>query len=268
MRRNATTTLLPFSSAVSTAEPFTNDHALLKRRIRSLQPRDGTSLYDATYAGVETLVAGDVRGRRAVVVLTDGKDEAPGSRRSDDEVIDRAREVGIPLYMLGLGHPREINEDVMKKMASRTGGEYYHAGNQKKLLEVFEHLSIQLHDDGIDETSLRELAEKTGGKYTHVKKASELQIFYESLAEELQSTYKVTFESRRPSHDGTARGIDVKIVRGGKIISTVGKVDDVARGVAVPQMSYGVYLFFLTTLGALLTVPAAMRRLYRGQNGA
>ena len=130
------------------------------------------------------------------------------------------------------------------------------------------HLSIQLHDDGIDESSLGELAAKTGGKYTHVSKVSELQVFYERLAEELQSTYKVTFESRRPSHDGTARGIDVKVLRKGKVVSTGGAADVVARGVAVPQMSYGVYLFFLAALAALLAAPAAVRRIYRGFGGA
>jgi VWFA-related protein len=268
MRPTARTTLLPFSTTVGTPLPFTGDKDALKRRILALEPSGGTLLYDATHAGLETLMAGELKGRRAVVVLTDGKDEAPGSRHSDDDVIDRARETKIPLYMLGLGRPDEINEDAMKKMASKTGGEYYHAGSQQKLLEVFEHLSIQLHDDGIDEAALGELAAKTGGKYTHVSKAAELQVFYERLADELQSTYKVTFESRRPSHDGTARGIDVKVLRKGKVVSTGGAADVVARGVAVPQMSYGVYLFFLAALAALLAAPAAVRRIYRGFGGA
>lgn len=266
MRRSATTTLLPFASAVDTPEPFTNNKDLLRRRIDALTPRDGTSLYDATDVGVKTLVASGVKGRKAVVVLTDGKDESPGSRRSDEEVIERAKEAGVPLYMLGLGQAYTINEPVMKKMAAQTGGEYYHAGNQQKLLEVFEHLSIQLHDDGIDEDSLRELATKTGGRYTHIKDVSQLQFLYESLAEELQSMYRVTFESRRSSHDGTARGIDVKIVRGGRVISQ-GSVDDVARGVVVPQMSAVVYLGLLAGLAALLAAPGALRRMFRTAGG-
>ncbi len=266
-RRDARTTLLPFSSTIDVPEPFTNEKDLLKRRINALRPGGGTLLYDATFAGVETLVAGDVGGKRALVVLTDGKDDAPFSRRSDDEVIERAKEVRIPLYMLGLGRHDEINEPVMKKMAAETEGKYYHAGSQQELLEVFETLSIDLHDDGIDEASLRELAEQTGGKYAHVKDASTLQIFYEGLAKELEASYKVTFESRRPSHDGTARGIDVKIVRGGQVVSTVGSADYVAQGVIVPQMSYAVYLVFLALLGSLLALPGAVRRLYRSYSG-
>jgi VWFA-related protein len=268
LRPGARTTLLPFSTKVDRPEPFTTDKEVLQGRIKALTPLGGTLLYDATYAGIETLVAAGPEGKRAVVVLTDGKDEAPGSRRSDDEVIERARDVRIPLYMLGLGRKTEINEPVMRRMAKQTGGDYYYAGNEKKLLEVFENLSIQLHDDGIDEKALRALAEKTGGKYTHVSKASELQFIYEQLAEELQSTYRVTFQSNRPTHDGTARGIKVKVLKGGKVVSTGGEASDVARGVVVPQMSAAVYLVFLALLGVLLACPAALRRLYKAYGGA
>jgi VWFA-related protein len=274
MRPNAKTTLLPFSSrrddgsdGIDPAQPFTRDQAVLRARIEKLKAFGGTLLYDATYQGIETLEASAVKGKRAVVVMTDGKDEAPGSRVSDDRVIERAKELDIPLYMLGLGRLEEINEPVMRKMAKETKGEYYHAGNEKKLLEVFENLSIELHDDGIDEDSLRRLAKETGGKYSHVSKIEELRFIYEQLAEELQTTYKLTFESNRASHDGTARGIDVKIVRAGKVISTVGTADDVARGVVVPQMSYAVYTLFLAGLSVLLAFPAVLRRMYRGYGG-
>ncbi|MFO0844550.1 MAG: VWA domain-containing protein [Gemmataceae bacterium] len=267
MRPNSRTTLLPFSDRPGRAEPFSNDRALLTRRIQSLRPHGGTALYEATYQGVETLEAGEVRGRRAVIVLTDGRDESAGRHRSEDDVIERARQAKVPLYMLGLGQPEDVAEDVMRQMASRTGGEYYHAGNRARLVEVFESLSIQLHDDGIDERSLGEMAAKTGGRYTHVSQASELSVFYERLADELQTTYRATFESRRPSHDGTARGLDVKVTRGGRVVSTGGQAEDVARGVAVPQMSYGVYLGFLALLGALLAAPALARRLFRGAGG-
>lgn len=269
MRAGARTIVQSFSEKVDPLEgDFTDDKTRLAGRIRALKPFGGTALYDATYAGIETLMAKNVGGRRAVVVLTDGKDEGPGSKQTDDAVIERAKEEKIPLYMLGLGKTDEINEPVMRKMAKETGGEYYHAGNQKKLLEVFENLSIQLHDDGIDEKSLRALAEQTGGKYLHVENTSELSFFYEKLADEFQQTYKVQFDSRRASHDGTARGLDVKIVRGGRVISTAEKgVDYVVRGIVVPQMSYGVYLVFLAGLAALLVFPALVKRIYKGFGG-
>jgi VWFA-related protein len=265
MRPSAKTTLLPFSSTVGLPRPFSANQAALKRDIAELRPEGGTLLYDATFAGLETLAAARPVGKKAVVVLTDGKDEGPpGSRRSDQLVIERAKEAKIPLYMLGFGRRHEINEGVMRRMAQQTGGEYYHAENQQKLLDIFENLSIQLHDDGIDEESLRRLARETGGEYHNARDASKLRLIYEKLAEELQSTYTVTYLSRRSSHDGTARGIKIDVVRGGVGISTGGDTDYNVHGVVVPDMDYHVYLVLLAVLGGLLVFPAALKRVYRG----
>ncbi|MBY0232686.1 MAG: VWA domain-containing protein [Gemmataceae bacterium] len=269
MRRGARTTVLPFSDTIDVPEAFSNDAALLKDRIERLVPKGGTLLFDATFSGVETLAAADPPGKRAVVVLTDGKDEAPGSRRSAELVIERAVEAKMPLYMLGLGKPGEIDDKVMQKMAKETGGEYYYAGSEKKLLELFENLSIQLHDDGIDEESLGRLAKETGGKYYHAKDLDKLALIYEQLAESLNKTVEASFASKRAAHDGTARGIDVKVVtEDGREVSKGGEATDVARGIVVPQMSYWVYLAFLGGLGALLAVPGNLKRLFKAFGGS
>ncbi len=269
MRRDAMTTLQPFSSEVDDMPSnFTDDKQFMIQRIKELQPAGGTSLYDATYAGLETLAAARREGRKAVVVLTDGRDEAPGSRVSAELVIERAKELKYPLYMLGLGQKDEINETVMKRMAQETGGKYFHAGNEQKLFDIFENLSIDLHDDGINEKELRELAEKTGGKFFWARDAAKLPGFFRDLATELQSTYTVTFASRRSSHDGTARGIDISIEREGVRLSNVGSADYNVHGVVVPEMDYRIYLVLLVLLGVFLLAPAGVRHLYRFYGGA
>lgn len=267
MRRDAQTTLQPFSSEVDVPDDFTDKKSLLIQRIEKLQPEGGTSLYDAAYAGLETLAAAHRKGRNAVVVLTDGRDEAPGSRVSDQLVIDRAKALGFPLYMLGLGQKEEINEKVMRRMAEETGGKYFHAGSEQKLFDIFEKLSIDLHDDGINEKELRELAEKTGGKFFWARDAAKLPEFFRDLASQLQSTYTVTFPSRRSSHDGTARGIDISIERDGVRLSNVGSADYNVHGVVVPEMDYRIYLVLLAALGVFLLAPAGVRQLYRFYGG-
>jgi Ca-activated chloride channel family protein len=267
MRPGARTTLLPFSTKVERPEPFSADKAALKGRINKLQADGGTLLYDATYDALMTLEAARPEGKRAVVVLTDGVDEAPGSRHRVEEIIDEAKRAGVPLYMLGLGRPGEVNDTVMKRLADATGGKYFHASNQQELFTVFEDLSIELHDDGIDEATLKKLAEETGGKYYPAHDVSKLRMIYEELADELQTTWTVTFPSRRSSHDGTARGIDVSVSRGGARVSNVGRADYNVHGVVVPEFSARVYLGFLALLGALLAVPVGLRRLYKFYGG-
>jgi VWFA-related protein len=267
MRPTAQTTLLPFSSRVERPEPFSNNKAALKTRVERLDADGGTLLYDAAFDAIELLEAARPEGKRAVVVLTDGVDEAPGSRHRVDEVIERARETKVPLYMLGLGRPVELNEHVMQRMARESGGKYYHSSNQQALIDVFENLSIELHDDGVDVPTLTQLAEKTGGKYFPASDVSRLPLIYQELAEELQSNYTVIFPSRRSSHDGTARGIDIRVKRGDVLVSQGGSADYHVSGLIVPELDQRVYLGFLVFLGCLLSLPAGLRRLYRLYGG-
>jgi VWFA-related protein len=267
MPPRARTTLLPFSSAVSVPDDFSSDKDRLKDHIRKLKPDGGTLLYDATYAGIDALAAARPDGNKFVVVLTDGKDESPGSRHSPQELIARANEADVKLYMLGLGRKHEINEKVMREIAKATGGKYFHAENEKKLFDIFEQLSIDLHDDGIDEASLRKIAAETGGKYFPAADAGQLSLIFGELANELQTTYTVTFPSNNPNHDGTARGIDISIVRDGEIISNVAETDITLHGVVVAQRDSVVYLSLLAVLCGLLMVPSGIRKLYRAFGG-
>jgi VWFA-related protein len=226
MPASARFSLLQFSDKVEMPTPFTSDKEDLKRAIRKLKPKGGTLLYDAIYAGIETLLADGKSGQRAVVVLTDGKDEAPGSRHSPADVIELAREAKVPLYLLGLGREREINEPIMKHMAEETGGRYQRAADQDELFKKF------------------------GG-----------------VARELQEYYDVEFESRRPRHDGTARGIKIAVYRGEKLVSDVAEAGYARRGVVVPEMNPGTYLGLLAVLVGLLALPAGLRRLNRSPQG-
>ena len=268
MRPDARTTLLPFSDRIERPEKFTDNKRALKRRIQDLHADGGTLLFDATYTAIELLEAERPDGKRAVVVLTDGKEEDPVfSIHRVEEVIERARETKTPLHMLGFGRPEEMDECVMRRMARETSGTYHHTRREQELFQIFEDLAIQLYDDGIDEAALRELADKTGGRYIPVKDASKLSLIYEELARELQSTYTVTFPSRRSSHDGTSRGIDISVMRDGKRLSDVAQFGYQVRGLVVPDMNGGVYLGLLAGLGALLLIPAGVRRIHRFYGG-
>jgi VWFA-related protein len=273
MRPNAQTTLLPFSTSVGAPGRFvTKKSSDLKAGINRLYADGGTLLFDATLASVETLIASRVTGRKAVIVLTDGMDESPGSRHSETEVIERAREERIPLYMLGLGREKEINGKLMKRMAEETDGQYYHIDNEAALIRIFEKLAIDLHDEGIDEAALKELATKTGGKYYPARDASKLAAIYEELATDLQSSYTVTFRSRRQSHDGTARGVDIDVVRGGVAVSTGGHAAYKVQGVLVPPdmnpRTFLVLFLFLALLVGLLALPAGLARLNRNKSAS
>lgn len=273
MRPNARTSILPFSDRAEQASPFTSDKSLIKKQIRELAASGETALFDAVFDALDTLQADgeDTRklgrsiGKRALVILTDGIDNK--SRRRVDELIERAKAAKVPLYLLGLGREGELDEATMRHMAKETGGQFYAARNQQRLFEIFENLSIELHDDGIDEASLRQLADETGGKYYLARNVEDLQLRFQEVAADLDTTYIATFASRRPQHDGTARGIDIAVERGGQALSArVRQVYDV-HGVVVAEMHPSIYLVILAVLGCLLAIPAGLRRLHRAFGG-
>jgi Mg-chelatase subunit ChlD len=280
MRPNALTTVLEFSDIPGVPEAFTASKDVVKLAIQNLTARGETALLDATYAAIATLEAEGREGKWAVVALTDGIDNS--SRRRVDEVIQRAQEAknrwnpkGVPLYMLGFGRPGEIDEKGMQQMADRTGGHYFHAKNQKALMDIFEQLSNDLNDDGIDEASLTRLATDTGGQYYPAKDVSQLRFILERVTEKIQmKKYEVTFESLFQTGDGTGRNVTLKLVRfTGDPASTASTAsfEEVGRseggyqvhGVVVPEMNPFVYLGLLCFLGLLLTLPSGLRRLWR-----
>jgi hypothetical protein len=210
------------------------------------------------------------------VALTDGIDNT--SRRRVEEVIQRALDAknganprGVPLYLLGFGRPGEIDEKVMKHMAERTGGRYFHAKDQQALMDIFEQLSNDLNDDGIDEASLMKLAAATGGKYYPAKDVKELQFILDRVRKTIQTKkYEIQFTSLFQTSDGTGRNVTLTVVSrsnepGGTQESLAGSAAayDVP-GLVVSEMNPLIYLALLCVLGMLLALP----RLWRPAGGS
>ncbi|MBX9679228.1 MAG: VWA domain-containing protein [Gemmataceae bacterium] len=269
---HAKTTLIPFGTLVQNAGPFGNEKFRLNDQIKRLEPQGETALFDATHAAIATLDASGLAGRRVVIAMSDGVDNS--SRHRVEEVIARAKESQVPLFMLGFGREKEVDQVVMRRMAKETGGEYYHAKNEKDLIQIFENLSIKIHDDGIDEVSLNRLAYETGGKYYPAKNIADLKLVLAQAAAALdRKTYEITFPSLRQVRDGTARNVALKLVkRTGEVVSNAAagavqvggteqvieekKVDYQTTGVVVAEMNHFVYLGLLAGITLLIVLPS------------
>ncbi len=257
--------VIPFSSIVGTPRPFMNKTYAnkLKDSVRKLSAFGETALFDATYEAIGVLEADGQRGKRAVITMTDGFDNT--SRRRVEEVIDRAKEARIPLYMLAFGRDGEIDEATMRRMAKETNGEFFHAKSKDALLEIFESLSILLHDDGIDEDALKQIARETGGQYFPAKNVAELKLILAQVTQNIQrESYEIVFESLVPRADGTQRDVTLKLVQVGagggyKVVDEQTSSYQV-RGLVVAEMDHFVYLFLLVAIGGLIALPALLRK--------
>ncbi len=164
-----------FSDKIRVSPPdFTADRDELMRILRDdIQFGNPTALWDATDAGMEALKDRD--GRRVVLVFTDGADTY--SRRSQGDVLNRARTEEFMIYAIGL--------------------------------------RSQMRGQGVTrpDAGLRKVAEETGGGYFELRRTDELNATFTRVASELHSQYALGFAPK--TLDGKLHTLDVKITRPG-----------------------------------------------------
>jgi VWFA-related protein len=262
MRNNARSTVLEFSDQVMPPRPFAGKKSPeLQSAIDKLQASGETAFLDAAYTAVATLLAENPPGKRAVVLMTDGIDNS--SRRRKEEVIKLAKAAKIPLYMLAFGRPGELDRDTMEEIAKKTDGQFFHAKNEKDLVNIFEKLSMKIHDDGVEEDVLKKLAFETGGKYYAAKDVKDLQFILKGVTESVaHKDYQIKWPSRSQVADGRPRLVELALTHKGEVIEAVKDTAGV-RGVVVAEINGVVYLVLLGLLGLLLAIPATLRRLTR-----
>jgi len=103
--------------------PFTNNVALIRSALLR-EPPGLTALYDALAVGIEHVNTG-TRQRKALVVLSDGGDNA--SRRRLDDVLQIARRSSATIYTVGIYDETDLdrNPRVLRQVAGLTGGRAY-----------------------------------------------------------------------------------------------------------------------------------------------
>jgi Ca-activated chloride channel family protein len=106
--------------------------------IDKYEANGGTALYDALYNSL--LHVKEMAGRRAVVVLTDGKDEnnpgtAPGSEHTLADVLELVKSVGAAIYPIGLG--QKVEHSILERLAAQSGGEAYFPSDVSSLSEDY-----------------------------------------------------------------------------------------------------------------------------------
>ncbi len=101
----------------------TADIAAVEQAILTLRPTgQRTALYDALYDASRYLRDAPPT-RRAVVLLTDGRDE--GSALSVEDGLRVAQEIRIPVFGVGVGR---VEERVLRRVAKLTAGDYTPVG--------------------------------------------------------------------------------------------------------------------------------------------
>ena len=121
---------------------LTNRKDKLVRSLSGLRAEGSTALYDAIVYGLYQFTG--VKGKRALVILTDGKDTA--SKFDYETLLEYVRKSGIAVYGIGLkigGADLEVKYK-LNKIAQVTGGQTFYIDSAKNLENVYRQINEDL----------------------------------------------------------------------------------------------------------------------------
>jgi Ca-activated chloride channel family protein len=138
--------LFQFSEVVDQVTPFTADVRVIDRGINHIRSGAATALYDTLYLGSEAL--GQRRGRKVMVVITDGGDTV--SQTNYQQAVRAAQEAEVILYSIIIvpiesSAGRDIGgEHALIQLSRDTGGRYFYASGLEQLDAAFRQISDEL----------------------------------------------------------------------------------------------------------------------------
>ena len=127
-----------FNDRPTLTTKFTNDHTKLAGGLAGIKAERGTALYDTIVFSL--YYNNGIKGQRAMLLLSDGKDE--GSRFTYDDALEYARRAGVTIYAIGLG--KDVDKKKMEKIAEETGGRYFEAGTAAQLAGIYATIEKEL----------------------------------------------------------------------------------------------------------------------------
>jgi VWFA-related protein len=122
--------------------PRTSDVGAVAARLEDLTSGGATSLHDAIVTSLYYYRG--IRGRRALVLLSDGEDTS--STLEFSEALEYARRSGVAIYTIGLriGFAQIGVRRKLENLAQETGGRTFHIGEASELAGVYEEIEREL----------------------------------------------------------------------------------------------------------------------------
>jgi Ca-activated chloride channel homolog len=167
--------LVIFSGESYTLCPITTDKNTLITLVGGLRSgmlQDGTLIGEGLATSVDRLTKSSAKSK-VVILLTDGKEEAPETRLIDPlTALEITKAQGIKVYTIGMSAQNAIpveenvkgkkspatnnflDEELLRRIASETGGEYFRARDKLSLQSIYGQID-KMEKSRIEVQSLR-----------------------------------------------------------------------------------------------------------------
>jgi Ca-activated chloride channel homolog len=149
---------------------LTKDRDAVTKAIDGYVANGGTALYDALADAMARLKR--VEGRRAIVVLTDGRDEnnpgtGPGSLRTLDDVVAMVKETNAAIFAIGLG--TKVDRPPLEQLARLSGGQAYFPVDVSELQDQYRRIVQNLRRRYVLSYSSTNLARDGGWREVQIR---------------------------------------------------------------------------------------------------
>ncbi|CAN5890805.1 hypothetical protein BH24ACI4_BH24ACI4_19530 [soil metagenome] len=137
LREDDESMLIAIGSRTEVLAPLSRDRAPQYSALASLDAFGSTALFDAIIASIAAVQP--ARGRRALVLLSDGSDRY--SEASSTDALERARASDVLIYPIAIGRDRPA---VFAELATLTGGRSVHLKDTRRLPETLRSIVLEL----------------------------------------------------------------------------------------------------------------------------
>ncbi len=171
--------LIVFAAQAYTQTPLTLDYDFLLRMLRQTEMgviEDGTAIGTAIAMAVSRLKDSEATSKVAIV-LTDGQNNR--GEIDPETASEIAQTLGVRVYTIGVGArgeapfpfdtpfgvqqqrmvPVDIDEGMLRRVAERTGGQYFRATNKNALRQIYDEIG-ELEKTELEERSYTDYAER------------------------------------------------------------------------------------------------------------
>jgi Ca-activated chloride channel family protein len=134
--------LVTFNQTPTLAVRFTNQPDVLAGSVEGLTAEGETAIYDSLIFTLHYF--GGVKGKRAVILLTDGEDSR--SKYPYNDALEYARRSGVALYTVGINLPSKMTDAHLKleRLAQETGGRAFFISRATELPRIYQIVEDEL----------------------------------------------------------------------------------------------------------------------------
>lgn len=235
--------VVAFDDSVDVLSEATTDRGELRRAIRQTRTGGGTRLYDAVDTAVKRL--GRIRGRKAVVLFTDGVDTTSRSA-SYASTVAQAEELDALVYPVQYDTYRDVGAGGGRGGGGWPGPPVGRRPNIGDIIGVIVGGGVRTTRGGGPGSSpedyrrggeyLRRLSDLTGGRHHDADNLYNLERAFTSIAEELRRQYSLGYYPSKQTQASERRQIRVRVKRPNLVVRA--RDSYVYKPASVPKTNY------------------------------